>query len=131
MLRPLAGPEDCLDVIGRRAPQQQCAAIPTTSMSRLTGQSLDHEKPSCELPGAVAPVSATTTWWKAKNFSFSSDFFQNQVTLDCDLQAPSQKNDERLAGQVAHPRPVRFLRHTYDVSILMLVADELAGMSVR
>jgi hypothetical protein len=71
-------------------------------MSRLTGQSLDHEKPSCELPGAVAPVSATTNWWKAKNFSFSFDFFQNQVTLDCDLQAPSQKNDERLAGQVAH-----------------------------
>jgi hypothetical protein len=69
----------------------------------LTGQSLDHEKPSCELPGAVAPVSATTNWWKAKNFSFSFDFFQNQVTLDCDLQAPSQKNDERLAGQVAHP----------------------------
>jgi hypothetical protein len=72
-------------------------------MSHLTGQSLDHEKPSCELPGAVAPVSATTNWWKAKNFSFSFDFFQNQVTLDCDLQAPSQKNDERLAGQVAHP----------------------------
>jgi hypothetical protein len=74
-------------------------------MSRLTGQSLDHEKPSCELPGAVAPGSATTNWWNAKNFSFSFDFFQNQVTLDCDLQAPSQKNDERLAGQVAHPRP--------------------------
>ena len=74
-----------------------------TSVSRLTGQFLDHEKPSCELPGAVAPVSATTNWWKAKNFSFSFDFFQNQVTLDCDLQAPSQKNDERLAGQVVHP----------------------------
>jgi hypothetical protein len=29
-------------------------------MSRLTGQSFDHEKPSCELPGAVSPVSLTT-----------------------------------------------------------------------
>jgi hypothetical protein len=74
-----------------------------TSRLRLTGQSPDHEKPSCELPGAVAPVSLTTNCQKAKTFSFSVDFFQNRVTLDRDHLAPSQENEETLAGQVAHP----------------------------
>ena len=72
-------------------------------MSHLTGQCPDHEKPSCELPGAEAPVRLTTNCWKAKDFSFSVDFFQNQVTLDCDLRALSHKNEETLDGQVAHP----------------------------
>src|SRR5450755_2314657 len=74
-----------------------------TFMSRLTGQSSDHEKPSYELPGALAPVRLTTNCWKAKTFSFSFDFFQKQVTLDRDLSALSNKNEETLAGQVAHP----------------------------
>ena len=74
-----------------------------TFMSHLTGQSSDHEKPSCELPGALAPVRLTTNCWKAKTFSFSFDFFQKQVTLDRDPSALSNKNEERLAGQVAHP----------------------------
>ena len=70
----------------------------TTFMSRLTGQSSDHEKLSYELPGALAPVRLTTNCWKAKTFSFSFDFFQKQVTLDRDLSALSNKNEERLAG---------------------------------
>ena len=75
----------------------------STPMSHLTGQCPDHETPSCELPGAKAPVRLTTNCWKAKTFSFSFDFLQNQVTLDCDSSAASHKNEETLAGQVAHP----------------------------
>src|ERR1019366_1632393 len=51
----------------------------------------------------LAPVRLTTNCWKAMTFSFSFDFFQKQVTLDRDLPAPSNENEERLAGQVAHP----------------------------
>ena len=75
----------------------------STSTSRLTGQSSDHEQPGCELPGAAAPVRLTANCMKGKPFSFSFEFSQNRVTLDCALSAPTSKNEERLAGQVAHP----------------------------
>ena len=73
-------------------------------MSRLTGQSADHEKLSWERPGKVEAGRLTSNCWEAKNFSFPVDFFQNQVILDRHLRAPSHQNEERLAGQVAHPR---------------------------
>ena len=72
-------------------------------MSRLTGQSDGHEQPSCGRTGEVEAGSPITNCWQAKNFSFSVDFSQIQVTLDQDLRAPSHQNEERLAGQVVQP----------------------------
>src|ERR1017187_2360688 len=85
-------------------------------MSRLTGQSPDHETRSCARPGATAPVRITTNCWKAKTFSFSFDFLQNQVTLDCDLLAASHKNEETVAGQEAHTRAA------YGIIVAIMVA---------
>src|SRR5208283_3952530 len=81
----------------------------STSTSRLTGQSDDHERLSWEQPGKMKTGSFTTNCWKAKNFSFPVDFCRNQATLDRDLRAPSHQNAERLAGHVAHPWNSRLL----------------------
>ena len=40
---------------------------------------------------------------RGKKHIFPVDFCQNQAILHRDLLAPSPKNHERLAGQVAHP----------------------------
>jgi hypothetical protein len=71
-------------------------------VTHLTGQSDDHEKPSCDRPGEVGAGSLPANCLEAKTFSFPVDFFRNQVTLDRDLRAPSHKNEERLAGQDPH-----------------------------
>src|SRR6266496_3296299 len=39
----------------------------------------------------------------SKNFSFPVDFLRNLLTIDQHPSALAQQNDERLAGQVAHP----------------------------
>ena len=78
-------------------------------MSHLTGQPDDQEQPSGNQPRAFESGIVVSKCGQAKNLSFQLTFLKPNATIDRAPPQSSIQNDERLAGQVAHP----FLWTTY------------------
>src|SRR5258706_16136632 len=72
-------------------------------VSHLTGQSAKGKSAVGYRSLKIKPQTPKSKSLKAKNFSFSVDFFRNQLTIDQQPWAAAKQNEERLAGHVAHP----------------------------